>query len=169
MNALGYLSVTPKGRQKMLLRDAKESQLYDYQVKVNQAKVEKSQRKFDLALYKQEKNLQYKDLAEKRKIDEKLKAKYGLSKTKTKKGVNSFNAFKKFNSGISKSKIIPRYTQPIVNQSLPNFKQNDRWNPFAHRDPVEVYGDDGLTLFDGDKRADDDTGSLFGLHKRRLL
>ena len=39
-----------------------------------------------------------------------------------------------------------------------------RKNFFEHGSELEVYGDEGLTFFDGEKRAADETGSLFGLY-----
>ena len=37
-------------------------------------------------------------------------------------------------------------------------------NFFAHKDEIEVYGDEGLTFFDSNKkRSGGRTGSLFGI------
>ena len=41
--------------------------------------------------------------------------------------------------------------------------QPQGFNPWEHRDPIEVYGDDGLTLFDSSKRSQGRTGGLFGI------
>ena len=83
------------------------------------------------------------------------------------KPTSTLKNFKRYNQDIAKSKIIPKNTESqFASRPLPQRTQS--WNPFAHRDPIDVYGDDGLTLFDGDKRSDDDTGGLFGISRRRF-
>lgn len=41
----------------------------------------------------------------------------------------------------------------------------EQGNPWEHKDPVEVYGDDGLTFFDSNKSTRNlkRTGSFFGI------
>ena len=52
-------------------------------------------------------------------------------------------------------KITPKLTKPIIKPS--------RWNPFEHKDDMEIYGDTGLTLFDSNKRSGEQTGAFFGM------
>lgn len=49
-------------------------------------------------------------------------------------------------------------------RTIPQPKQMPRRiNPFEHRSNREVFGDEGLTIFDSTKPTVSDTGSLFGI------
>lgn len=69
------------------------------------------------------------------------------------------------------AKTIPRQTQPAIDVRQVMIRQQmerqqtkpKRRNFFAHGSELDVYGDEGLTFFDLDKRGGDGTGSLFGL------
>ena len=141
---LGFTNQVAKAQEAKSLRQFKE------QVKADE-RVKKFEIKQQAILKKQELKLKKFQMAE-------------MSKARK---TNNIKQFKDYNKKILSSKIIPRSApDQFASRSLP--QRNESWNPFAHRDPIEVYGDDGLTLFDGEKKSDDDTGSLFGISKRRF-
>lgn len=168
------LSVNSKGADRAFIREQKQkAKEMERQLKAEQksdAYWREAERKLKLKDWKIKAEDKYKSLSEQKRYEEKLKAKYGLTKQKFSKA-NQVKLFMKYNKGISNSKIISRNAPNQFNARsqtpLPPERTNPNWNPFAHKSEMEVYGDEGLTLFDGDKRADDDTGSLFGISRRR--
>ena len=77
----------------------------------------------------------------------------------------------KSNKGLTAE--LPQVQQQVQQQKTPfgiqrkqKLPQSERpFNFFAHRSEKEVYGDEGLTLFDSQKggRSQGATGSLFGI------
>jgi hypothetical protein len=163
MRAWG-LAINSKGSDKTYIREQKElaKSMAKEQKKEQKANAywQDVERKLKLDEYKIKAEDKYKTLSQQRVVNERLKSKYGINKKK-----DTFKSFTRYSKDILKSKIVPRYSQDQMNaRPIP---QNTYSNPFAHKSELEVYGDEGLTLFDGNKLQDDDTGSLFGFSKRR--
>ena len=156
--------------QKYLRESARQELKRELAIRRNASKLETQQYRELTRLELENKYKQKKILSEEK---EKLRAKVTGVPTWAKSlydkptGKSATKGFFKQFSQIAKS--VPRQTQSavdvrqIMQQQQIQPQRPQRRNFFEHGSELEVYGDEGLTFFDSQKRSQRSTGSLFGL------
>lgn len=180
MKGLGYLDLTD-GESRKILRDSykrdlreKRAEYKEYRIRKKfELDVQKEAAKNDIKLYKRMKEQEFKQKADQNKILTKLKKKYGFIKSPKGKRIEFMRGVNRSAKAIGQSNLIKQVARNQrlqaaydmrmrVNRPVERERPGKLRNFFAHGSEMEVYGDEGLTFFDSEKRAADDTGALFG-------